>query len=568
MPTWATPLTARRSRSSSRRPTTATSRRRRASTSRRPALQENFGFSPATAQWEAFAQGRQGATMVLKVASGADFDVLADNLRSAGYDEAEGGRRCLGGRRRPGGRDRPDDHPGAAVRRAARGPGPRGHQRQRRLRRRRRREVASGDANSFASVDGVAEMADRLGDPANAMVWGKDFACDDLAMSRADEDDQAAGRDELVQEAGGVTPLAGLAMAMEPNRTLRVVAHFEDAERAEKNLRPRAQLAVGEAVGRGGSFADDFELTVVEGRRQRRRARPAARGRRPASSSPRCTTGRCCSRPAERPPAATSPAQQRGVRRAGEVAGRQLRVADLLGHRAQVGPRLLEDGAGAGVAGLDEDPVAAAAASRRARQVPESPVGSRCSSTGPTSATAASSCLARPRHLREPDGRLADQRLELEDLEQAVCLVEGRLGLVPQARRGGGVARAPAGCSRGRGRRRRPAAAATARRPGRGPPRGRRSASAIVRHAGPAGRPRASRRRHLVRDRRAPPRGASGRPRSARSAWPRLRARARRSRWPRAPRAPRRSATRLARPLLGGRRAGRASARSRRGCPG
>ena len=50
-----------------------------------PALQEKFGFSPATAQWEVFAQGREGAAMVLKVAEGADFDVLAGNLRSAGY---------------------------------------------------------------------------------------------------------------------------------------------------------------------------------------------------------------------------------------------------------------------------------------------------------------------------------------------------------------------------------------------------------------------------------------------------------------------------------------------------
>ena len=33
-----------------------------------------------------------------------------------------------------------------------------------------------------------------------------------------------------------MTPLAGLAMAMQPDRTLRVVAHFEDSERAEKNL--------------------------------------------------------------------------------------------------------------------------------------------------------------------------------------------------------------------------------------------------------------------------------------------------------------------------------------------
>jgi len=63
-----------------------------------------------------------------------------------------------------------------------------------------------------------------------------------------------------VQDVGGVTPLAGLAMAMQPDRTLRVVAHFEDDERAGKNLRPRAELAVGKAVGRGGSFSDDFEL--------------------------------------------------------------------------------------------------------------------------------------------------------------------------------------------------------------------------------------------------------------------------------------------------------------------
>ena len=103
-------------------------------------------------------------------------------------------------------------------------------------------------------------MAGQLGDPANAMVWGKDFACTDLAMSRADEDAQAQA-ETLVREVGGVTPLAGLAMAMAPNRTLRVAAHFEDSDRARKNLRPRAELAVGEAIGRGGSFSDDFELT-------------------------------------------------------------------------------------------------------------------------------------------------------------------------------------------------------------------------------------------------------------------------------------------------------------------
>ena len=196
--------------------------------------------------------------MVLKVAAGADFDVLAGNLRSAGYTKPKADDGVW-----KGGPDlMPEIDPSISpelqyvtlledqglvvssdtadfAATAAR--------------------VASGDTNSFASVDGVSEMAGRLGDPANAMIWGKDFACTDLAMSRADENDQAEG-ERLVQEAGGVTPLAGLAMAMQPNRTLRIVAYFEDDEQAEKNLRSRATLAVGAAVGRGGSFADDFVL--------------------------------------------------------------------------------------------------------------------------------------------------------------------------------------------------------------------------------------------------------------------------------------------------------------------
>ncbi len=122
-------------------------------------------------------------------------------------------------------------------------------------------KVASGDADSFAGVNGVSDMADQLGDPANAMVWGKDFACTDLAMSSAGDDDQSAAKTR-VQQVGGVTPLAGLGMAMQANRTLRVVAHFEDSDRAKRNLRPRAKLAVGEAIGRGGSFSDDYKLTV------------------------------------------------------------------------------------------------------------------------------------------------------------------------------------------------------------------------------------------------------------------------------------------------------------------
>ena len=223
------------------------------------ALQEKYGFSPATAQWEAYAQGRQGATMVLKVAAGTDFDVLAGNLRSDGYTrprQSDGvwkGGADLVAQLDPTltpelqyvvlladqGLVVSSDNPDFA--------GLSG-------------KVASGNGDSVSSQAGVSDVAGRLGQVANAQFWVGDFACSELAMSKADQasQDQAA---QLVRQAGGVTPLAGLAMAMEPDRTLRVVEHFEDSERARRNLLARARLAVGDAVGRGGSFSDDFRLT-------------------------------------------------------------------------------------------------------------------------------------------------------------------------------------------------------------------------------------------------------------------------------------------------------------------
>ena len=223
------------------------------------AMHEKFGFGPVNAQWETYAQARGGATMVLKVAEGTDFDVLAANLRSAGYTRPKDDDGVwFGGADLVASLDpslTPEvqyvalledqglvvssDTSSYAARTA---------------------KVASGDGDSAASVDGVTDMAEKLGDPANAMVWTGDFACEDLAMSRADKSDQARAED-LVRAAGGVTPLDGLAMGMLADRTLRVVAHFEDGDRAEENLRSRARLAVGDAPGRGVSFADDFELT-------------------------------------------------------------------------------------------------------------------------------------------------------------------------------------------------------------------------------------------------------------------------------------------------------------------
>lgn len=224
------------------------------------ALQDKYGFGPANAQWEAFAQARKGASMVLKMDDGTDFDAIAARLRSLGYGKPKedtgvwrGGVDLVAG---IDGTISPElqqvvlladrgmvvtSDSAAYVVTAA--------------------KAAAGDADALTSKAGISDVAGQLGSPANAMVWSGDFACEDLAMSSADADTQAQAT-QAVQRAGGVTPLAGLAMAMRPDRTLRVVEHFEDSGKARDDLRPRARLAVGEAVGRGGSFSDDFRLTT------------------------------------------------------------------------------------------------------------------------------------------------------------------------------------------------------------------------------------------------------------------------------------------------------------------
>ncbi|UUZ57609.1 hypothetical protein [Nocardioides sp. B-3] len=50
-----------------------------------PTMQQQFRFSPATLDWELFAQGPDGAVDILGFPDGTDFDALADTLESLGY---------------------------------------------------------------------------------------------------------------------------------------------------------------------------------------------------------------------------------------------------------------------------------------------------------------------------------------------------------------------------------------------------------------------------------------------------------------------------------------------------
>jgi len=226
------------------------------------ALQEHFGFSPATAQWEAYAQGRDGATMVVRMPDDFDLDRVTGHLEDLGFTKPSTSTGVW-----KGGVDlvaaidptiTPElqyvavladrhlivtsDEAGYAKEAAA---------------------AALGKDDSLGDVASTRDLVGKLAEPAAAMVWSRDFACSDLAMSQADEDSQGQA-DALVTRAGGVSPLSGLVMALGTDRTLTVAELFESAGQAKDNLRPRARLAVGEAPGRGGSFSDD--LTLVSSR--------------------------------------------------------------------------------------------------------------------------------------------------------------------------------------------------------------------------------------------------------------------------------------------------------------
>ena len=224
------------------------------------ALQTKYGFSPATAQWEAYAQSGKGATMVLRTDDDVDFDAIARALSRLGYHKPSSDTGVW-----DGGADlvaaidptitpelqyvvllkdrhlvvSSDSRTYAAV----------------------AGKVAQGDGDSLAGVDQVSSVAGSVAEPAAAILWARDFACADLAMSQADADAQKQA-EQLVAQAGGVTPLTGLVMALAPNRDLTVAEEFATADQARRNLRPRARLAVGDSVGRGdGTFSDDFRLT-------------------------------------------------------------------------------------------------------------------------------------------------------------------------------------------------------------------------------------------------------------------------------------------------------------------
>ena len=221
-----------------------------------PLLAEEYGWSPARADWELFSQSTSGAAVVVGLPEDVDLDGLGDRLDALGYarpdDEAgvwEGGEELVA--TVAGGRSSSpvlqyvaldaDEHVLTLSDNAA---------------------YLAGVLDDRGGDEALAPVVDAVGEPLSASVYRGDYACSALAMSQADQVDQAAA-DELLAAAGEVSPLTGFAMAVEPDRDLLVALSFENDDQARRNADSRAALASGPAPGQGGSFADRFTLGDV-----------------------------------------------------------------------------------------------------------------------------------------------------------------------------------------------------------------------------------------------------------------------------------------------------------------
>jgi len=234
-------------------------------------LQERFGFSPASVVWELYSQSTDGAVVMLQMTDDVTFADVAESLTSLGYtapaDETGvwlGGADVVARISRGSGLTPEfqyvaldaDNHLLLAsdtssyleLAIAAKGGDEEGG--------------ADGGADGGDAATGLRAAVSAAGDPVSAAVYSGDNACAALAMSQADESDQAQA-DQLISEAGEVDPLTGFAMAAQPDGTIRVAMAFENDDQARTNADTRATLASGPAVGQGGNFSDRFTIIAT-----------------------------------------------------------------------------------------------------------------------------------------------------------------------------------------------------------------------------------------------------------------------------------------------------------------
>lgn len=222
-------------------------------------LQQHFGFSPANTQWEAYGQAPSGQVEILRMNDTVDFASIQALLKKAGYPVPSSPNGVWAG-----GTDLvdsintniptefanivlvPDQHlvlasSSLSYLKAA-------------------VATVEGKQQPLSSVDSLSRMLNNIDEPAAAVVWSRDFACADLAMSSADPDAQAQAQ-QAINAAGQTSPLVGFTLALGDDGVLTAAEQFTSASVAQGDLKARASLATGPEYGRSSAnFSDDFTL--------------------------------------------------------------------------------------------------------------------------------------------------------------------------------------------------------------------------------------------------------------------------------------------------------------------
>jgi hypothetical protein len=218
-----------------------------------PTLQQRYGFSPQTLDWELFSQGTDAAVVLMGLADGA-ADTVADRLRDLGYADPDEEGVWLGS----------DDllaQIGEVTPELTY------------LALDEERDLLMGsdsEAGVRLAVEAVADdqepdvaaVTEAVGSPLSAAVYTGDQVCNALAMAPADPADQATA-DQLIADAGEIDPLTGFAMGQRAGGDVRVAMSFETEAQARENADSRAALAAGPAPGQGGDFDERFTLGDV-----------------------------------------------------------------------------------------------------------------------------------------------------------------------------------------------------------------------------------------------------------------------------------------------------------------
>ena len=223
-------------------------------------MHEQYGFSPATLDWELLSQSDAGAAVLMRLSDDTDVAALEERLADLGYQRPEedtgvwlGGTDLLAGI----GTLTPELQFLAvdADQRLVLGSDTEAYAEQ-------AMRTVTGDADASSGVEPVIDAVGAAGAPLAAAVFDGPLACSALAMGSADPADQDQAR-ELIAAAGEVNPLTGFAMAVEPSLDVRVAMSFESDDQARANADSRATLASGPAPGQGGDFTDRFRLGRV-----------------------------------------------------------------------------------------------------------------------------------------------------------------------------------------------------------------------------------------------------------------------------------------------------------------